>query len=339
MSTSSNETKHTTKAAVYELVDALRSCDPDKLKAALHRTFTPDAKIQLGHPFGKLTGPKELWETVYEPLTKAMPQFERRDFIMISGPRWGAPNAEEWVGIGGNFLGTLTSSWLGIPPGTHPVYMRFHEYFKVEDGKVAEMQGLWDIPQVMLQRQIWPMGRSLGYECMCPGPANGVGIYSGERNENVSEASLQTVWDMLLGVQKGTSRNPERGLSGFWHEQANWHGPAGIGSARGQKDIAQHIFKQFRDGLSNNTRHLREGVFFAENELVGFTGWPSGTANHTGPGFLGMPATERIITRSSLDFWRIENGAVRECWVMVDILDIYKQIGVDVMARMDQLLS
>lgn len=52
-----------------------------------------------------------------------------------------------------------------------------------------------------------------------------------------------------------------------------------------------------------------------------------------------MPAIERIITRSSLDFWRIENGAVRECWVMVDILDIYKQIGVDVMARMDQLLS
>ena len=138
MSTSSYETKHTTKAAVYELVDALRSCDPDKLKAALHRTFTPDAKIQLGHPFGKLTGPKELWETVYEPLTKAMPHFERRDFIMISGPRWGVPNAEEWVGIGGNFLGTLMSSWLGIPPGTHPVYMRFHEYFKVEDGKVAE---------------------------------------------------------------------------------------------------------------------------------------------------------------------------------------------------------
>ena len=48
--------------------------------------------------------------------------------------------------------------------------------------KIAEMQGLWDIAQVMLQRRIWPMGRSLGYECMCPGPANCV-IYSGERND------------------------------------------------------------------------------------------------------------------------------------------------------------
>ena len=72
------------------------------------------------------------------------------------------------------------------------------------------MQGLWDIPQVMLQRQVWPMGRSLGYECMCPGPANGVGIYSGERNENI-EASLQTVWDMLLGVRRYIKK-PERGL-------------------------------------------------------------------------------------------------------------------------------
>ena len=75
MSTSTNETKQTTKAAVYELVDALRSCDPNKLKSALHRTFTPDAKIQLGHPFGQLTGPIDLWEKVYEPLAKAMPNF------------------------------------------------------------------------------------------------------------------------------------------------------------------------------------------------------------------------------------------------------------------------
>lgn len=67
-----------------------------------------------------------------------------------------------------------------------------------------------------------------------------VGIYSGERNENVSEASLQTVWDMLLGVQKGTSRNPERGLSGFWHEQAI--GTARLASAvHGDKKISHNI--------------------------------------------------------------------------------------------------
>ena len=36
----------------------------------------------------------------------------------------------------------------------------------------------------------------------------------------------------------------------------------------------------------------------------------------------------------SLDFWRIENGLIRENWVMVDILDAFDQLGVDVLARM-----
>lgn len=36
----------------------------------------------------------------------------------------------------------------------------------------------------------------------------------------------------------------------------------------------------------------------------------------------------------SLDFWRLENGLIRENWVMVDLLDMYDQIGTDVLARM-----
>ena len=30
----------------------------------------------------------------------------------------------------------------------------------------------------------------------------------------------------------------------------------------------------------------------------------------------------------------MENGKIRENWVMVDILDVYDQLGVDVFARM-----
>ena len=34
----------------------------------------------------------------------------------------------------------------------------------------------------------------------------------------------------------------------------------------------------------------------------------------------------------SLDFWRIEGGLIRENWVLVDLLDMYRQIGVDALA-------
>ena len=42
------------------------------------------------------------------------------------------------------------------------------------------------------------------------------------------------------------------------------------------------------------------------------------------------------ITMKSLDFWRIEEGLIRENWVMVDILEAYRDLGVDVFARLQE---
>jgi hypothetical protein len=39
----------------------------------------------------------------------------------------------------------------------------------------------------------------------------------------------------------------------------------------------------------------------------------------------------------SLDFWRLEGGLIRENWVLVDLLDVYSQIGIDVFARLRDL--
>ena len=35
-----------------------------------------------------------------------------------------------------------------------------------------------------------------------------------------------------------------------------------------------------------------------------------------------------------LDFWRLEDGLIRENWVLFDILDVYRQLDVDVFARL-----
>jgi hypothetical protein len=64
------------------------------------------------------------------------------------------------------------------------------------------------------------------------------------------------------------------------------------------------------------------------------TGWPNMRLTITHDGWLGIaPAGQRIKLRS-LDFWRMEDGLIRENWVLVDLLDMWAQIGVDVLGRM-----
>ncbi|MFC3614244.1 ester cyclase [Lutimaribacter marinistellae] len=321
------------KTLIAQLRSAFASCDADQVKAAILEAVAPDAKIRLGYPFQDVAGAEDLWDRVYAPLLAAMPDMERRDFIVMAGPRWGNSQAGNWVGLGGNIVGCLTGEWLGIPACNKPVFMRYQEYLRVEDDKIVEMEGLWDIPQIMVQAGVWPMAPQLGVDWMCPGPADGQGIGNLPFDADTANASVQLVWDMLHDLKQGTADTPERGLGGYWHDNALWYGPTGLSTARGHSGIANRIFRQFREGLSENTRHLEEGVFFGDQNLVAFTGWPSGTAVHSGDGFLGLAPTGRRITRRSLDFWRVENGLVRECWVMVDILDLYAQLGLDVLGR------
>jgi len=50
--------------------------------------------------------------------------------------------------------------------------------------------------------------------------------------------------------------------------------------------------------------------------------------------WMGIAPSGRRVALRSLDFWRLEAGRIRENWVLIDLLHVYDQIGVDVFARM-----
>jgi hypothetical protein len=56
----------------------------------------------------------------------------------------------------------------------------------------------------------------------------------------------------------------------------------------------------------------------------------------TDDGWMGIAPAGKKITMCSLDFWRIENGLIRENWVLLDLLDVYYQLGVDVFKRLKE---
>ena len=315
-------------ATLYDSMD-----DADEVRGALSRAFANDATIHLCHPFGTVEGGEGFYGTALAPLVGAMPDVDRRRVIEVAG----TVGDQMWVGHCGHYVGTFDAPFLDIPPTGRIAQMRYHEFFRIENERVVEMQAIWDVPALMMQANAWPMTPSLGVEWMAPAPATGDGMQPGGDPEDDAEA-VQLVLDMLAGLQRHKEEGPEAmGLERFWHPKFNWYGPAGIGSMRGIKGFRRDHQIPFLQTLPDRRGAGETPVFFAEGSYVGTTGWPNMEMSVTGGGWLGIAPTGAEITMRSLDFWRIENGLLRENWVLVDLLYVWDQLGVDVFERMHAL--
>ncbi len=282
-------------------------------------------------------GRPRLFEQAYAPLLAALPDLERRDFIVIGGP---ANDGADWVGCAGHYVGVFERPWLGIPPTQHLAAMRFHEFYRVQDGRVVEMQAIWDIPQLMMQANAWPMAPGLGVQWPAPAPTPQNGIVSGPPDPEKARANLALVSEMLTSMGKHPlSGGPEvMQLERYWHPKMCWYGPAGIGSMRRVSGFRHWHQGPFLRALPDRRVYaLAESAMFGDGDYVAVTGWPDMQMTVTGDGWLGIAPGNQSITMRSLDFWRCENGLIRENWVLIDLLNVFDQVGVDVFARMREL--
>ena len=172
------------KELITPLRAAMYNFDEELVRLELGKLIDPDAKIRMPFPFKDLIGPQAFFTTCYAPLFEAFPDLERRDWIVIGGE---TEQGNHWVGCGGHYSGTFVAPWLDIPATGHLAHMRFHEFFRFEEGKIVEIQALWDIPELMMQANAWPMAPSLGLEYHVPGPATLDGQVSGPWDEEQSK--------------------------------------------------------------------------------------------------------------------------------------------------------
>ncbi len=320
------------RSAIAPFQRAMACFDPDAVQTALNTCFDSNASIRMCHPFGDLAGAEAWARTCLDPLHAALPDLERRDMIVVAGR---TPEGEDWVGCMGNYMGTFTAPLLNIPPTGHLAHMRYHEFFRIEGGKVTGMQAIWDIPELCMQAGAWPMAPQLGKFLCTPGPMSQDGLST----TGDGKAALTRVTDMLTDL----CRHPADGgpevmkLEEHWHPRFNWYGPAGIGTARGvpgfrhwhQIPFLRAMPDRKLDAMGDLMSHwIAEGTYVAE------TGWPNMRLTITGDGWMGIAPSGQEVTLRSLDFWRVEHGLIRENWVLVDLLDLYAQVGVDVLGRM-----
>ncbi|WP_306119252.1 MULTISPECIES: ester cyclase [unclassified Roseitalea] len=323
------------KAAIAPLRAALYDYDPAALRAQLQGLVAPDAPVRFSEPLGETTGPEGYFRDIVAPFAAAWPDLERRDYIVMAGQ---TEHGADWVGCGGYYTGTFVHPWLDIPPTGHVAHMRFHEFYRLKDGRVSEVQALWDVPEVMMLAGAWPLAPSLGREWHVPGPATEDGIVPGPYDEAASAGSCRHVVDMLDALKRHPSEGgPEvMEMDRYWHPKMSWYGPAGIGTGRGIAGFRNWHQIPFLAGMPDRGRYVDEITyhFFGDGAYVGVTGWPNMIQTLSHGGWLGIAPVGKRIEMRSLDFWRVENGLIRENWVLVDLLHMYRQIGVDVFARL-----
>lgn len=321
------------KALIAPLRAAQYDWDTDTVKKVFAGLGAENARFRLSEPFGEIQGSDAFVDQAYGDLLIAMPDLERRDWIVMAGDD---EHGNQWVGCGGHYFGTFLGPWLDIPPTGHLAHFRFHEFYKIEDGKLTEFQAIWDIPELMMQAKAWPLSPSLGLEFCVPAPATGDGLtIHGDEAQALN--TRKHIIDMLSSMKRHPREAAEAmELEKYWHPKFNWYGPAGIGTGRGIAGFRHWHQIPFLAGMPDRGQYLDEinYHFFGEGAYAAVTGWPNMVQTLNAPGWLGLPPTGHKFTMKSLDFWRLENGRIRENWVLVDMIDMYQQQGVDVFARL-----
>lgn len=326
-----------TRARLEELFATLGEFVLGDVQQSLRASIAPGARIHFTHPFETLSDVDQLVEVVYRPLVTAIPDLERRMTIKVQGE---TASGAALVGVCGYYTGAFRKPYLGIRPTGQQVTMRFHEFFKLGEDGVEEVQAVWDIPELMMQAHTWPMAPALRRAWNVPAPTPQDGLQRADSSLDTSAESARIVAEMLTEM----SRHPREPvgvmrLEDFWHPRMSWYGPAAIGTCRGIEGFRNGHQIPFLRALPDRRGDVDGGHYFADGPYVAFTGWPGMNMSVTGDGWLGINPSGQHITMRSLDFWRVESGLIRENWVLVDMLHVWKQLGVDVIARAVEMSS
>lgn len=294
--------------------------------------IAPGCVWEVSAPLARLTGPEAVVEGFVAPLAAALAGLHRRDEIVIGGINRRHERAF-WCAAVTHYVGNFAGPLWGIDPSGHLAFLRAGEFYRLDEaGRIAQARIILDLPDLMRQAGRHPFPFSYGLETLFPGPATHDGVCpatgDGEESLNVVERMLGD----LHAFDPGTfGSQGQTGAGGAWAEGMMWYGPAGIGSNyRWEgfvKDHREPFLRAFPDRKGGN-HYARIG----DGNYAAVSGWPSMTMTFRGD-YLGVKADGRPLTLRVMDFYRCTGGRIAENWVFLDYVDLFAQMGVDLLAR------
>ena len=329
------------KQQVLSLIDRMNTMSAeDDLEFLLSKYCREDTMLHVSRPFDPLNGIKMAVRGFWEPFLEAFPDVENQPYIVLGGT-W---EGRECVVLTGNLFGTFRESWLGISPTRQPTAVRYAANFVLREGKISHTWMFLDILDVMRQAgyHFFP---NRGLEWVPPGPMTGDGIVLYPTDNRESRKTFDLTFAMIDGLLEYDGKTlKSMAQERFWDvRNMMWYGPSGIGTTRGLKGFQDNHQLPFLKAFPNRGVVLDEDqIHFAqvaEGNYSAHSGFPSMYATHTGGGWLGLAPTGKSLTMRVIDFWRREGDKLKENWVMIDMIDILEQLGVDVFELLKQRIS
>lgn len=114
----------------------------------------------------------------------------------------------------------------------------------------------------------------------------------------------------------------------FWTEDMIWHGPPGFGDIHGIEGFKYEVLQPFYAAFPDY--HVKNDIEVADENWIAATGFL--TATHQGE-WLGIAATGKPVKMRFSDFWLVKEGLLSENWVMVDNIEVLRQLGIDPLAQ------
>jgi ketosteroid isomerase-like protein len=326
------------KAVVRSFHAELAAAAQEAVTGVLARHVTPDWHWRGVHPFNEQRGAEAIAAAFWAPLMESFTRLQRRPDIFLAGLNEADGFRSVWVLSMGHLMGLFDRPWLGIRPTKRITMLRYAEFNRVEDGRIAETAMFCDIPGLMIQAGQNPFPPQTGAHLIYPGPATHDGLMWEPQDPELAPATLAALERMLASPGRHYYNPDEaRLLMEVWHDDMVWWGPAGIGASYTIPGYMRRHTRPFDDAFSKGGDAVRPDLCrVAEGRYGGLFGYANMTVRNAG-GFLGMTAGPGPADMRVVDIYREEGGKLAENWVFIDLLHYLNMQGLDVLARMESV--
>ena len=335
--TNLNQANKALVQSMWACMDAITENDVLGSAHPLYDFLIPNVKVYGFDPLGDLIGCDAYVQDYLLPLKHAFPDIQRDIFIFYGGRSNGRQdgNFEQdgayWVTGTGNLRATFTNDYFGIPATGNKVNIRWGEFCKVEDNRVTEIYFLLDMVDLMQQAGMDVLPPAMGKDGRYAPPRAGDGVLHDSANTADSDYTLAHMRRFIYEGLNGFDENDlsSMGMADYFHPDVIWYGPGGIGACYSFKEFES--FHQQPWLIAFPDRSVQDlQALIAEGQYSGGPGWAGVIATHTGE-YKGVAPTGNPIVINGLDWWKREGEQLVENWVFVDMVHLFRQMGVNLL--------